>query len=176
MGGGQGNTHHAVHQNHHGFLSLASAVLYVFGMAGELELVALDAMFVDGGCNQHVNQSLFVILNGGFKALQCSLSAFLCALSQVYFDFLFDGVHHVEFSFGNLVCRSYGVETGAQFHGLAVIGGYLRAAIDNGGAKFQHGGVFKCFQYHFVAHSVGVAVCDTYFNSFHKMLLPYYIY
>ena len=67
--GDKSHAQRSVHKYHQRFLSFAQAVFDIFCVSGEVEEVALDIVFVDGRCHEHVVEFRPVVGHGLVESL-----------------------------------------------------------------------------------------------------------
>ena len=96
VGGDQSHPKVALHQNHQGLLPLAHLLLNVLSMAGEVELLGVDGMFVDGGRDEHVNPSILILLQGTLQCGQGSLTGFGVRFGELHLHLIIAAVHDTQ--------------------------------------------------------------------------------
>ena len=62
-------------------------------MSREVELFALDVVFVDGCRDKHVDKTSFEVAHGSLQRKERSCSGLLAGVAQFYLDFLVDAFH-----------------------------------------------------------------------------------
>ena len=135
-------------------------------MAGEVEVLGLYGMLVDGGCHQHVDKPLAIVGQGALEGVQCSFSCLFGGLAQLHLHLVVHTGEDIQLLFlclGGIVDDG---KVGRAINSLAVIGRHLGRAIYDGDTEVQHGGVFKGFEDDLVAHSVHIAVGDAHSQFF----------
>ena len=169
MPGNQCHPEIIFHQNHQWLGTIAQSLFYIFRMTGKCKSFRLNGMLVDGSCDNHVNQSLFIFLDSSFQSTECSLSGFRICLWEFYFHFIIRAVHYTQTVVSRFRSRAHDTEVRRQIEWLAMISCHLRGAINNRCTQFQHNGVGECFQNNFITHTVYVSLCnaDFYFIIFH---------
>ena len=159
---------------HHGLVALAAKTrLQVLGVAGKLEVVAVDGVLVDGAGDQHVYQPLAQVGGGALEGREGGIAAGLGGLAGVdggVFGHDIDDV--VACLRGVGVCRR--LDHGEPHLGevldiLAIERGYLGRPVDHRGAYLGNAGILEGLEQHLIAYAVYVAVGDAHaeFSVFH---------
>ena len=91
--------------DHHGLTAFADAFLKIFRMTGEVELLAVDGVFVDGSGDKHVNETVAQIRDGAFECGERSFTSRFRRLSYVDFTVLPDNIYDIDLIRSGIVGR-----------------------------------------------------------------------
>ena len=136
-----------------------------FGMAREVEPVALHALLVEGGCDDGVEQPLLQLLRRAAQRLDGGAPGL--GRSFARFDLLrVAACDEVHFAAAGVAGRRYGVELHrfGLCERISVIGGGFRRSVDDGGEELRHARIGERLEDDLPADAVRVALRDAYFE------------
>ena len=131
MCGYESHAQHVVEQYHESLVAIACTLLDIFGVAAEMEVVALYVVLVDRCRYEHVEQSLFVVGHCLFESCERCHASLFRRIAKVNLYLLIESceqIHLVVVGFGSRV--DYG-EVALNAESIAVIGCHLGRAVDD---------------------------------------------
>ena len=114
-----------------------------------------------GQCHHSVDKTCFGIVDGAYEGFMGGHGRGCRGRAQFHLHLVVEAGEHVEFVGVGVFCLVDDAEVGLNAQCLAVVGGYLWRAVDDGGAQLKHGGVGESLENSLVTDTVGVAVGDS---------------
>ncbi len=124
--GDEGNAQVFATHYHHGVTAFAETLFEILGVAGEVEFLAVDGVFVDGSGDEYVDEAVAEVGDGAFEGCEGCLSGSLGGLAGFNLAVFADDVDDVDLIISRIVggINLEELEFG-QLHALAVVVGYF---------------------------------------------------
>ena len=159
----EGHAHHVALEYHQRMLVCAAQTFgQKLGVPSKLETGLVHGLLANGSGHEGVNLAIAQIFNGALEGFEGSVTCFGRFLSPFNGHLVVEAVDKVQAVGHRLFGSIDKIEIGLYAECFGMVGGHLCRSIYYRSAHIKHQGVGKTAQDKFVAHTIGIAVGNTY--------------